>query len=854
MRTAVCLLLTVVGCSAPIGNQALDVTIVLAPGVASRCVKVIVSAESGPTLSTAPMKVEGKTSLRVAVFRDELPASVTVQAQGYSDDACTARTVPVEESSRDAATFKSTLTKLTLTVERGSSVDADQDGASPPSDCNDLDPTVKPGAIELCSDGIDNDCNGDEDCADPACIDQSCGAGATCRQLSCRESNCADFADGDQDNLTDCADPDCAGLACGTGTGAACVGTACTELLCGDSSDNDLDTLKDCMETGCVDAGCGVLGTCMDDGGCWEPREGTCDDGSDNDGDTRIDCDDTDCNGLGCYDGDLCTQGETCASGQCRNGTAITCGGPVGQCFSTAGACAPDSGVCAYPPRAADAGCDDNDPCTVRDRCTGAGACASVPQTCAPPPSNGCFLAGVCQASLDGGCAYSVDLGALCSDGNNCTRGDSCGDDGGCQAGTQVTCTPPECKIFNPGSCDSSGMCLYADAPPNTPCSNGGRCNGSGACVPTPVFPYAPDNIAPAAHPPNVALETTINCALTFNSGPDAGFVSLCSGMQAPAISIAAGGAAGELAVISVNHFTITDAGSLTLTGSRPVVLLVWGDAGIDGPIFANSTARNGAIPERLGPGAGPAMTCGQRTGFDGLYVSGCTGSGGGGAGYRTAGARGGYCGNNAATVVDGGSAVDGGDTPLLVGCAGGKGGAQTASDRAPGGVGGGAVQISVAGVLRLNAAISSSGSGGLGAVSSGGSPDELGGGGGGSGGTVLLQAGRLWLLPSAILTANGGGGGGGSQGGSAGAGGDGPTNSDANAAGGSKDSGGGDGGGGASASNEPGAGVGAGKGGGGGGGATGKIFLKHIGGPGACSVDGSAVISPPPIRVNCPP
>lgn len=846
MRTAACLLFAAVGCSAPTGNQALDVTVALATGTTSKCVKVIVSSDSGTTRSSDPIKVDGKTSLRVAIFRDDLPATVTVQAQGYSDDACSARTMPTEESTRDAAAFKSTLTKLTLTVERGSALDADQDGASPPSDCNDQDPTVKPGATELCSDGIDNDCNGEKDCSDPACIGQSCGAGATCLQLSCKETSCSDFADGDQDNLTDCADPDCGGLACGTGTGAACMGTTCVELFCGDAIDNDLDTFPDCFETGCLDAGCGVNGTCQSDAGCREPVEGTCDDGSDNDGDSRIDCADSDCNGLACSDGNDCTDGETCSSSQCRNGTATVCNAPPNQCYSMAGACALDSGVCGYTPRVADAGCDDGDPCTVRDRCTGAGACASVPQTCAPPPSNGCFAAGVCQASLDGGCTYALQLGSICSDGNNCTTGDSCGADGGCQGGTLVTCTPPECKVFNPTSCDSSGACIFADAPSNAPCSNGGRCNGSGACVPTPVFPFTPDNLAPAAHPPGVAAVTTINCPLTFRSGPDAGFLSLCSNMETPAISIANGGGANELTVISVNHLQITSAGSLSITGSRPVVLLVWGDAGIEGPVLANSSGSAG----RPGPGALEARNCETRAGRRGLS-DGSRGGGGGGAGYGTAGAPGGEGNNAAAAGGDGGLAADGGDVPLWAGCPGGEGINSTGS-LVDGGWGGGALQLSVAGGLTVNAVISTSGAGGRGGISFGGT--DPGGGGGGSGGALLLQASRLTLGSGARLTSNGGAGGGGADNNPADPGADGSTNSSNVAPGGAKDGSASNGGNGGAGTTLPQAGFSDGsKGGGGGGGAVGRIFLKRMGSGGTCTTDGSAVISPAPVRVNCP-
>lgn len=42
-------------------------------------------------------------------------------------------------------------------------------------DCNDNNPAINPGAIESCHDGIDNDCNGQTDCADGSCIlDEIC--------------------------------------------------------------------------------------------------------------------------------------------------------------------------------------------------------------------------------------------------------------------------------------------------------------------------------------------------------------------------------------------------------------------------------------------------------------------------------------------------------------------------------------------------------------------------------------------------------------------------------------------------------------------------------------------------------
>jgi len=79
--------------------------------------------------------------------------------------------------------------------------DLDGDGVTTcAGDCNDGNAAVYPGAPEVCSDGIDQDCNGRD--KTKGCGGGGGGGGTT--------ESCRNGIDDDGDGLADCADPDCA--------------------------------------------------------------------------------------------------------------------------------------------------------------------------------------------------------------------------------------------------------------------------------------------------------------------------------------------------------------------------------------------------------------------------------------------------------------------------------------------------------------------------------------------------------------------------------------------------------------------------------------------------------------------
>ncbi len=201
------------------------------------------------------------------------------------------------------------------------SLDGDGDGLA---DCQDPDCTDSPSCPELCDNGLDDDADGAVDCADSECTPIE----------PCIETVCDDGLDGDNDTLIDCQDPNCTNS------------PLCPED-CANTLDDDADGLTDCADPECfcnasctppqedcdnnIDEDCDGLIDCADPQ-CSEHtacKEFACNDGIDNDTDGQTDCADLDCT-----DSPACPEVCTDATDNDADG-AVDCGDI--ECFGQAG-------------------------------------------------------------------------------------------------------------------------------------------------------------------------------------------------------------------------------------------------------------------------------------------------------------------------------------------------------------------------------------------------------------------------------------------------------------------------------------------------------------------------------------
>ena len=269
---------------------------------------------------------------------------------------------------------------------------------------------------------------------------------------------------------------------------------------------------------------------------------------------------------------------------------------------------------------------------------------------------------------------------------------------------------------------------------------------------------FVPSHIQPVYSlvAPNVALATD---ALLDTS---ARTITIGAGAPAPVADLIH---SDTFAVWSVGSFSIAPGVTLTLTGTRSLVIVAASTVELRGHIAAYG---DGAVP---GAG-GLAGASGPGAGGNGGKASANDISGGGGGGHATAGGAGGK--KNAGVAGTAGAIANANGAALVGGSGGGHGGGFTAAkcsdpSRGRGGVGGGAVQISAVGKILVasTGSIDVGGGGGSGGCKDNGSSDDFrGGGGGGSGGLVFFESvGGIQIDIGAELAAAGGGGGEGGDG-----------------------------------------------------------------------------------------
>src|SRR5262249_32317289 len=142
-----------------------------------------------------------------------------------------------------------------------------------------------------------------------------------------------------------------------------------------------------------------------------------------------------------------CTLSDTCQAGSCASGTPVVCEA-LDQCHD-AGVCDPATGTCSNPDKADGSACADGDACTQTDTCQ-VGVCTGTnPVVCAALDQ--CHHAGVCDPA-SGTCSNPAKAdGAECSDGDACTRTDTC------QAGACVGANPVVCSSLD--QCHDAGVC-----------------------------------------------------------------------------------------------------------------------------------------------------------------------------------------------------------------------------------------------------------------------------------------------------------------------------------------------------------------------------------------------------------
>lgn len=397
-----------------------------------------------------------------------------------------------------------------------------------PVGCNARAPVTE--TLELCFDGVDNDCDGRPDCQEEDCegatksCKSDCGTGlercqdgghVACNAPLPLAEDCTNGADDDCDQLTDCADPNCEGKdstscnkGCGEGVNVCQNGQpVCNarapvpeqgDQACSNGIDDDCDQFTDCLDPQCAGAvrPCGAgacdagIQFCGFDGG-WQACQNTCDGGAciptaltetgaqcnnliNDDCNQGTDCSDPDCRGATRQvtgpcgnDTQTCTDaGWTTTVNACNAPTPNCCGSTCVNTTTNSSHC----GSCNSP---CDAGVCNNSTCCAGQAC-GAACCTASDccnNACCPVAGSKCVGGTTCctpSQQCDGGNCCTA-AGSFCCRGQCCSAGQQCTSQGCCNNpcnANQLCCTAGQTCVNN--ACCSNPVCNGACCPGST--------------------------------------------------------------------------------------------------------------------------------------------------------------------------------------------------------------------------------------------------------------------------------------------------------------------------------------------------------------------------------------------------